>query len=116
MACLLALPHSQVAAHHVSLLRGDDLIQKFWEIEEKSDSTRVLIVEPCLAHYDENKVYDTRSRTVCRFQFFKHSLHAKGQFEEFEVVIKFKAGHSEEVPFSDIEKPPEAVFTCPLRP
>ena len=73
----------------------------------------MLIVEPCLAHYDENKVYDTRSRTVCRFQLFKH---AKGQFEEFEVVIKFKAGHSEEVPLSDIEKPPEAVFTCPLRP
>ena len=38
------------------------------------------------------------------------------QFEEFEVVIKFKAGHSGEVPFSDIEKPPEAVFTCPLHP
>ena len=113
MACLLALPHSQVAVHHVSLLRGDDLIQKFWEIEEKSSSTHVLIVEPCLAQYNENKVYDTRSRTVCRFQLFKH---AKDQFEEFKVVIKFKAGHSEEVPFSDIEKPPEAVFTCPLRP
>ena len=84
MACLLALPHSQVAASHVSLLRGDNLIQKF---EEKSSSTHVLIVDPCLAHHDENKVYDTRSRTVCRFQLFKH---AKGQFEEFEVVIKFK--------------------------
>ena len=111
MACLLALPQSQVAAHQVSLLRGDDLIQKFWEIEEKSSSTHVLIVEPC---YDENKVYDTRSQAVCQFQLFKHSLHAKGQFEEFKVVIKFKVGHSEEVPFSDIEKPPEAVFACPL--
>ena len=56
VACLLALPLSQVAAHHVSLLRGDDLIQKFWEIDKKSSSTHVLIVEPCLAHHDENKV------------------------------------------------------------
>ena len=53
-----------------------------------------------------HKVTDSMSISVVR----------KGQFEEFEVVIKFKAGHSDEVPFSDIEKPPEAVFTCPLRP
>ena len=115
VACLLTLPHSQVAAHHVSLPRGDDLIQKFWEIE------LVLLMCWSLSHAwpTTTKTRCTKrghARTVCRFQLFKHSLHAKGQFEEFEVVIKFKAGHSEEVPFSDIEKPPEAVFTCPLRP
>ena len=55
---------------------------------EKSSSTHVLIIEQCMAHYDGNKVYDTRSRTVCRFQLFKRSLHDKGQYEEFKVVIK----------------------------
>ena len=67
---------------------GVCFIRKFWEIEEKSSSTHVLIIEQCMAHYDGNKVYDTRSRTVCRFQLFKCSLHDKGQFEEFKVVIK----------------------------
>ena len=51
-----------------------------------------------------------------RFISFERSLHAKGQFKEFEKVIDeyFLMKHAKRVPQADLEKPPCEVFYMPM--
>lgn len=59
---------------------------------------------------------ESRSQAVRRFLSIERSLHTKGQFQEFEAVIReyFESGHAEEVPASDLEKHPQGVFYLPI--
>ena len=127
-------PH-HVAVHHAVVLTGDDLLQKFWETEEKQTSDRVLSREErtALEHFQKNyshlpdgrfvvplprrsnmdRLGESRSQAVRRFMSFERSLHAKGQFQEFETVIR-ESGHAEEVPAPDLDKHPQSVFYLPM--
>ena len=131
-------PTQQATVHHVSLLTGDDLLRQFWEIEEKpkSDTTMTPEERTALQHFRAHHSHladgrfivplprkpsisplgESRSQAVRRFLSFERSLHAKGQFKEFEAVMDeyFEKGHAEEVPEADLKKPPQNVFYLPI--
>ena len=58
----------------------------------------------------------SRSQAVRRFLSFERSLHSKGLFSEFKVVIDeyFHMGHAELVPAVDLETPSHSVFYMPM--
>ena len=125
-------------AHHTSVLSGDDLLRKFWEIEELSTGSPVLSPEEqsVLTHFqgshrrdkdgrftvplprrpDAKPLGESRSLTVRRFLSLERSLRAKDQFQEFSNVIKeyFEMDHAELVPPADLERPREEVFYLPM--
>ena len=131
-------PTRNALVHHVSLLSGDDLIRRFWEIEEKPTSDPVLTPEErtALDHFKNHHTHlpdgkfvvplpwkpnmdplgESRSQAVRRFISFERSLHSSGHFQEFAAVIDeyFKMGHAELVPKVDMEKPPHDVFYLPM--
>ena len=127
-----------VASHHVSVLTGDDILRQFWEVEEKTvaHSTLTLEERSVLDHFQSThsrtpegrfvvplpkrpttvKLGESRAQAVRRFLSFEKSLHARRQFHEVEEVMEeyFINRHAEEVPLTDLEKPPEEVFYLPI--
>ena len=59
---------------------------------------------------------ESRSQPVKRFLNLERSLHAKRKFSEFLRVVEehFTLKHAEEVPVTDLQKPPEQVFYMPM--
>ena len=131
-------PAAHVTSCHTSLLSGDDLLQKFWETEESPTSKPSLTPEErsVVQHFQTNHYRDesgrfvvplprrpdakplgeSRSQAVRRFLSLEHSLHCKGQFADFNVVMQeyFDLKHAENVPLADLNKPPENVFYLPM--
>lgn len=129
---------SHVVTHHVSVLTGDDLLRRFWEIEEKplsipalSPEERVVVqhfehehsrnslgrfVVPLPKKPDAKPLGESRGQAVRRFLSLERSLHAKGQFDDLKTVMQeyFDSNHAELVPDADLEKPPETVFYLPM--
>lgn len=122
------MPVHCVVTHHTSLLSGDDILRKFWELEERSKTDTVLSPEErsVLQHFkavltladsvplpkksDAKSLGESRSH---RFHSLERALHAKGLFGEFEAVIE-EMGHVEPVPPADVNKPPQEVFYLPM--
>ena len=135
---VLAAPDQVITTHHATLLTGDDLFRRFWEIEEKVGSDLCLTHEEkaVLNHFDKHHTRlkdgrfmvpipkksgikplgESRLQAVRRFISFERSLHMKGQFPEFKAVIDkyFDSGHAEAVPEADLEKSPQSVFYLPM--
>ena len=127
-----------VTSHHAAFLTGDDLLRRFWEIEEKVGSELCLTLEEksVLNHFKNHHTQsedgrfmvplprkagikplgESRSQAVRRFISFEHSLHSKNQFSEVKAVMDeyFNFGHAEKVPLSDLEKTPSLVFYLPM--
>lgn len=127
-----------VTTHVASVLTGDDLLRKFWEVEEKTVANCTLSVEERCAvehfntHHSRNqdgrfivplpkrrmstKLGESRSQAVRRFVSFERSIHAKGLFAEVQKVMEeyFEQVHAEEVPPADLEKSHEEVFYLPI--
>ena len=126
-------------SHHVSLLTGDDILRKFWEIEEKPMTDVVLSTEersvmqffdsnhsrvdsgnfvaPLPRRPDAGLIGESRSQAVRRFLSLERSLHAKGQFGELDFVVKeyFHMDHAELVPAADLcKKAVDGVFYLPI--
>ena len=132
------IPANHIITYHTSLVSGDDILRKFWEIEEKpmSDSTLSLEERTVVHHFrnnhsradsgrfvvplpkkpDAKPIGESRSQAVRRFLSLERSLHAKNQFNEFGSVMKeyLDMGHAELVPPSDLEKPQHQVFYLPM--
>ena len=131
------VPAQVVATHHTTLLSGDDLLRRFWEVEKlavedyltpeesavvdhfKSHHTRLTdgrFLVPLPKQPGSKPLGESRSQAVRRFLTFEHSLHHKGLFPEFKAVIDeyFDMGHAEPVPASDSEKSPHSVFYLPM--
>ena len=111
-------PTNHITTYHASLVSGDDILRKFWEVEEQpmtdsalstvvhhfknnhyhSDSERFVVLLP--KKFDAKPLGELRSQAVRRFLCLERSLHAKGQFNKFNVVMKeyFDIGHAEPVP------------------
>ena len=130
-------PPTQYVTHHTTVLSGDDVLHKFWELEEPP-SEPVLSVEEraVVQHFKENhfrlpdgrfavplpkrddapRIGESHSQAVCRFLSLERSLHTKGQFSAFANVIEeyFSLCHAEEVPVTDLQKPPHDVFYLPM--
>ena len=89
-----------VTSHHTAVASGDDILRKFWEIEESPKDHVSLSPEECIvmSHFKENhsrsivslprssqskQLGESRSQAVRRFYSLERSLYAKGQFQEF---------------------------------
>ena len=131
-------PAQVVVSHHTALLTGDDLLRRFWEVEEKLGPDGHLTQEEklvldqfknCHTRLENGRFMvplpkksgtkplgESRSQAVRRFVAFEHSLHRKSQFPEFKAVIDeyFESGHAEAVPEADLNKPPHSVFYLPM--
>ena len=132
------LPVHHIAVNHVAQLTGDDLLRRFCETEESPGVDRLLTHEErtVLEHFKSHHAHlpdgrfvvplprkpnvgplgESRSQAVRIFLSFERTLHAKGQSQEFEAVIReyFDSNHAEEVPTCDLNKPPEEVFYLPI--
>ena len=128
----------RIASHHASLVTGDDLLRKFWEIEQhpKGDSSLSAEERSVVQHFKDNhsctksarfivplpkKPYakalgESRSQAVRRFFSLERSLRSRDQFEEFGAVMEeyFEMKHAELVPVADMEKPQQDVFYLPM--
>ena len=127
-----------IVTHHTAVLTGDDLLRRFWEVEEKFGPGGCLTQEEKLVmnHFKNHHTRleggrfmvplpkksgtkplgESRSQAVRRFIAFERSLHHKNQFLEFKAVVDeyFESGHAEVVPETDLNKPPHSVFYLPM--
>ena len=124
--------------HHVVSMSGDDILRKFWEIEnhQPDDFTLTLderfVVEHFKANHmrDENGVFivplpriidppllgESRSSAVRRYMSLERSLNSKGKLNEFHAVMEeyIELGHAELVPIADLQKPDTEIFYLPM--
>ena len=131
-------PPRTVASHHIAVTSGDDILHRFWEIEENprddcnlSPEERSVMQHFCETHTRTNSgrfvvplpknpqaksLGESRSQAVRRFLSLERSLHSKNQFSEFSAVMEeyFEMKHAEFVPVADLQKPPEEVFYLPM--
>ena len=99
------VPADLITTYHTSLISGDDILRKFWEIEERPMSDSVLSGEErtTVCHFRDNHSHtdsgrfivplskkpgakaigQSRSQAVRQFLSLECSLHAKNQFDEF---------------------------------
>ena len=130
---------AQVVSHHVSVLCGDELLRKFWEVEDVSSCGRSLTKEEraVVQHFEGNYRRDeqgrfvvplplkpdrkplgeSRSTAVRRFVSMERSLHSRNCFKELDEVIGgeyFTLHHAEPVPECDLAKPREEVYYLPI--
>ena len=99
----------QATTFHVSAISGDDILRKFWEVEESPDDSPVLSLEECavVCHFEANHhctkegrfmvplpkkldakpIGESRSQAVRRFLSLERSLNSKAQFREVNTGI-----------------------------
>ena len=130
-------PHICATSHHVAVASGDELLRKFWEIEESPNDTNLSPEERAVVqHFEKNHTRDesgrfvvplpknaqskplgeSRSQAVRRFLSLERSLRSKNQFQDFAAVMEeyFEMDHAELVPVADLQKPPKDVFYLPM--
>ena len=127
-----------IASHHASLISGDDLLRKFWEIEENPKNNSPLSPEErsVVNHFRDNHTRtengrfvvplpkkpetkplgESRSQAVRRFLALERSLRSRNQFEDFNAVMQeyLEMDHAEVVPTADLQMPPQEVFYLPM--
>ena len=115
-------PPTQLVSHHTSVLSGDDLLRKFWEVEKLNANCSILTTKEqfVMKHFNRTHRRDnvgrfivslpkktnaklleeSRSLAVYRFSCLQCSLRQINQFETFKNIIQeyFDMGHTEPVP------------------
>ena len=131
-------PKSIITSHHVFVTSGDDLLRRFWEIEENVKHEVLLSPEErsVMQHFEKThrRAHDgrfivslpkkphapplgeSRSHAVRRFLSLERTLRAKDEFETFDSVMQeyLDMKHAELVPTADLEKPTHSVFYLPM--
>ena len=127
-----------IDTHHVSCTTGDDILRKFWDIEDHPLTKCSLNPEEraAIQHFKTNHTQgesgkfivplprrentkflgESRSQAVKRFLLLERTFHARNQFQQVGDVIQeyFDLGHVEPVPLQALNKPPEDVFYLPM--
>lgn len=129
-----------VISCHMSIDQtGDDVLRKFWEIEEPPNNSNSYLSQDeriAVTHFKVNHtrttdgqfivplprtsskriIGESRSQAVRRFLSLEHSLNLKNKFHEFNAVIQeyFDLHHAEIVPDTDFHKPSDKVFYLPI--
>ena len=128
-----------VMSHHVSTVpEVDDLLRKFWEVEELGSCKELLSIEDqgVLNHFKTNHYQtregrfvvplprrsdvgplgESRSQAVRRFMTLERSLLKRNQYKSLDIVMReyLDLGHAEQVPVMDLKKPPNEVFYFPI--
>lgn len=133
-----AVPHSHITSHHVMVEGGDDILRKFWEVEQQpfSESTLSPQEERIVQHFklnhfrsddgrfvvplprksDIKPLGESRSQAVRRFLSLERSLHSKRCFPEVDAVVReyLELNHAEPVPDQDFNKPVSEVYYLPI--
>ena len=123
---------------HANLASRDDILRRFWEIEDSPLFEISLSPEESatVQHFELNHsrassgrfvvslpkrknirpLGESRSQVVNRFLSLERTLHAKGQFDEFSTVMQeyFDLVHAEPVPPRDMHAPTSQVFYLPM--
>ena len=131
-------PKSVVTSHHTLTTTSDDLLRRFWEIEEETKHKLILSPEEksVVKHFEESHrrtpagrfivplpkkpnpppLGESRSQAVRRFLSLERSLRSKCEFDAFNSVIQeyFDLKHAEPVPDTDRDKPVQQVFYLPM--
>ena len=133
-------PCEQVTSNYVSTTTtcGDDILRKFWEIEETVSTNGPLTIEEkhVAKHFQENHrrtdsgafvvplpkkeqhkpLGESRSKAVRRFITLERSLLTRHQNHEFNSVMEeyLDLNHAEVVPIPDLDKPLNKVFYLPM--
>ena len=127
-----------ITTFHTSITSSDDVLTKFWEIEEFPSDQASLSVEErtVVRHFESNHarskegrfivplpkdpkarpIGESRSQAVKRFLSLERSLNQKGCFQEFDTVMQeyLNLKHAEAVPSPDLNKPTELTFYLPI--
>ena len=127
-----------ITAFHATTVSGDDVLRRFWEIEESPTDRLPLSVEErtVVRNFESNhsrskegrfvvplpkdphakSIGESRSQAVRRFLSLERSLNARGRFQEFNIVMQeyFDLGHAEPIPTSDLEKQLNETFYMPM--
>ena len=131
-------PETFVNSHHTLTTSCDDLLRRFWEVEENMKHGSDLSPEErsVVQHFHENHrraidgrfivplpkkphaplLGESRSQAVRRFLSLERSLCAKDEFEVFDTIMQeyLEMKHAEPVPTEDLEKPQHSVFYLPM--
>ncbi len=129
---------NHTAAHHVVTISSDDMLRKFWEVEEhqSSDLTLTLDERFVTEHFkanhsrDRNGIFtvplprvanspllgESKSSAVRRYLSLERSLNSKGKSKEFHAVMEeyLELGHAELVPVDDMQKPDNETLYLPM--
>ena len=127
-----------VTALQASATCSDDILRKFWEIEESPVSSPVFSLEErsVMQHFEANysrtkagrfvvplprkpdarPIGESRSQAVRRFRSLERSLNHKGRFQEVNAIMQeyLSLGHAVVVPMEDVDKDPASVFYLPM--
>ena len=127
-----------IQSHHITISSGDDILRKFWEIEESpkdnsnfSPEERTVVrhfadshtrtkegrfIVPLPKNPQAKTLGESRQQAVRRFLSLERSLHSKQQFSEFSAVMEeyMQMDHAELVPVADLQKPSREVFYMPM--
>ena len=127
-----------ITKFHTSFASGDDILRRFWEIEESPTQNSSLSMEERMVvrHLESNHsstekgrfvvplpkdqstkpIGESRSQAVRRFLSLERSLKARDCFKEFNDVMQeyLDLGHAEMIPVTDLETPPDKVFYLPM--
>ena len=127
-----------IASHHASFVTGDDLLRKFWKIEEslksemalspeersvvqyfkdnhhRTETGRFVVPLPKMPH--AKPLGESRSQAIRRFLTLERSLYSNSQFDPFNAVKEeyFEMGHAKPVPAADLEKLEQDAFYLPM--
>ena len=129
--------HFSVVAHHVSVGFSDEVLRKFWEIEEapksevvsmedkwvvghfktthrRKDDGRFLVSLP--RRPDIGPLGESRSQAVRRLASLERSLARRGQQSQFNSVIQeyLDLGHAELIPPDELWKPKHETYYLPM--
>ena len=120
------------------MITSDDLLQRFWEIEEETKPELNLSPEEksVVNHFEQThrctpdgrfvvplpkkpsppSLGESRSQVVRRFLSLERSLRSKGEFDALDSVIQeyFDLKHAEPIADTDLDKPVEQVFYLPI--
>ena len=129
---------SHFVSYHVSLNSCEDILRRFWEIENAASSDTGLSPEErsVVHHFEVNhqrtstgrfvvplprkpevqSLGESRSQAVRRFLSLERTLHSRNEFGKFGDVINeyFDLGHAELVPPADLNAPTSQVFYLPM--
>ncbi len=134
----LSVTDEAVQSHHITVSTGDDILRKFWEIEESprdnsnlSPEERIVVshftnshsrtkegrfVVPLPRNPRAKPLGESRQQAVRRFLSLERSLHSKKQFPEFSAVMEeyMQMDHAELVPVADLQKTSKETFYLPM--
>jgi hypothetical protein len=132
-----ASSHASVVSQHASITLNNDVLHKFWEIEEVPKTEAVSVEDKCvLEHFRKThcrkddgrfevslsrrpgttKLGESRSQALRRLLSLERLLTRKNQQDQFNAVIQeyLDLGHAEVVPECELIEPKHDVYYLPM--